>query len=391
MPRKPRRRSWGSITEVSRGKRYVVRWTENTENGRKRMSKTLECTYAEAAFWLDRKHVEVGTTGKVPTIRQCYELWYLPWLERQVEEGALRQKTADSKIRKWETVIDPFLGSSCIDSVDVVRTQRWLLDMPRGGAETVLTILRKIDALAFKYISHTRRPLGPDIEYEIRRKRPARKSDATLSLSAAADFAQALRGNDMLEAPFIFAAFGGARVTEAAAIKPEEIERMESHGVSAAVFPIKRHTLSTGSGTTDDGELKNEQSVRVGIVPEPFCWPLFEIAARREADGIAWMCDRGDGMPLNGPMLKYYWNRVIEENGLESVPFSNLRRSWRTYMDTDFHIPWNVLEVLMGHKIKGVTGSHYYKPTQEQLLSEVCRCISDADGIFKDMKQRFSR
>ena len=98
-----------------------------------------------------------------------------------------------------------------------------------------------------------------------------------------------------------------------------------------------------------------------------------------------------DGMPLNGPMLKYYWNRFIEENGLESVPFSNLRRSWRTYMDTDFHIPWNVLEVLMGHKIKGVTGSHYYKPTREQLLSEVCRCISDADGIFKDMKQRFSR
>lgn len=53
MPRKARRRAWGSVTEAARGKKYVLRWVENTPQGRRRRSRTVYGTYREAcaASW----------------------------------------------------------------------------------------------------------------------------------------------------------------------------------------------------------------------------------------------------------------------------------------------------------------------------------------------------
>ena len=58
MTRKQRRRAWGSITEAKRGKKYILRWHENTPCGRKRKTKTVYGTYREACTELDRIHVE---------------------------------------------------------------------------------------------------------------------------------------------------------------------------------------------------------------------------------------------------------------------------------------------------------------------------------------------
>ena len=376
MPRKHRRRSWGSITESVKGKKYVLRWVENTDEGRKRMCRTFEGTYREASLWLDRKHAEMGDSKVVPTVSQCAEMWYVPYLERHVESGKIRRSTADSKIRLLNDAVYPFLGKACIDSVDVASTQRWLLGMPRSRAENVLSILRGIDRQAYKFIRHDNRPIGPDMEYEVPPRYRKVKSDRVYPIEEAEKIMGMLRGNDMLEAPFIIAAFGGARVTESAAVKACEVEQDEAHGVRCAVVPILRHTLASGYETTDDGVLKNAQSERETVIPAPFGDRLVQIAEERREAGVEWLCDRGDGLPLNGQMLKYFWNEFLKGNGLDPMPFSNLRKSWRTYMQTDYHVPWETLEVLMGHKIKGVTGAQYFKPTRSQLVSEVCRCAA---------------
>lgn len=44
MPRKKQRRAWGSVTEIKRGKKYVLRWMEDTPEGRNRKTRTV---YAE--------------------------------------------------------------------------------------------------------------------------------------------------------------------------------------------------------------------------------------------------------------------------------------------------------------------------------------------------------
>ena len=68
MPRKQkkRRRAWGSITEVDPGRRYVLRWVENTPQGRRRRSRTFRGTYREADLELSRLQVEIPATRGTP-------------------------------------------------------------------------------------------------------------------------------------------------------------------------------------------------------------------------------------------------------------------------------------------------------------------------------------
>ena len=381
MPRRRQRRSFGSITEVTKGRKYVCRWVENTERGRVRRSRTVIGTYREAERFLSMKNVEVGAERRVPTLNEAYELWYVPHLARRVESGRLRAETVDDRKRLWANTVAPKFGASCIDKVDALSLQKWLMTLAPSTASIALSMMRGVAAVAARYVDLPRNPLARSIEYELPTKKAWTKSTDTYDLDTARRVMAALHGNDMLEAPYILAAFGGARVTEAAAVKWHEVKRIESGGATMAVLPIVRHTRDKGHDTTDDGLLKNQQSVRFTIVPEPYCFRLFEIAAERERDGIEWMCDRGDGLPLNGQMLKYYWNQFIKKSDVPCIPFSNLRKSWRTYIDTDYKLPWNVAEVLMGHKLPGVTGKHYFKLTEGQAVS----IMGEAVGRVKDI------
>ena len=76
MTKKQRRRVWGSVTEMRRGKKYVLRWMQNTPQGRRRKTKTVYGTYREACAELDRIHVEhaddaPARTGTYITWRCC--------------------------------------------------------------------------------------------------------------------------------------------------------------------------------------------------------------------------------------------------------------------------------------------------------------------------------
>ena len=58
MPRKKRRRAWGSIDPVKPNAKYVLRWMENTPEGRRRRCETFYGTYREADLRLAQIRVE---------------------------------------------------------------------------------------------------------------------------------------------------------------------------------------------------------------------------------------------------------------------------------------------------------------------------------------------
>lgn len=78
MPRKARRRAWGSVTEAARGKKYVLRWVENTPQGRRRRSRTVYGTYREACSELAKIQATRCDERAMPTVGQLYEARYLP-------------------------------------------------------------------------------------------------------------------------------------------------------------------------------------------------------------------------------------------------------------------------------------------------------------------------
>ena len=138
MTRRKTRRAWGSVTEIQHGKKYVLRWMENTPEGRKRKTRTVRGTYREACMELDRIHVERADDKPVPTIAKAYATWLLPSMAAQVEAGELSQSSLGQYTRSWTNYIEPRWGATPVDQLRAVELQEWLLTLSERTAKTAM-------------------------------------------------------------------------------------------------------------------------------------------------------------------------------------------------------------------------------------------------------------
>lgn len=374
MPLHRQRRSFGSIDAVIEGKKYVCRWYENTDNGRTRKSKTVTGSYREAERFLAVKQVELGDQRSIPTISEIYELWYKPWAERQVADGKKKQGTVDRYTEVWENVISPKWGDVPLDRVRPDRFQAWLLDLNAGNANISLVILRKFADLAMLYNRIDNNVFRRNYDKPIATSR--QKVAGVYNLDKAREVYQKLREcHSIAFAPYILACFGGTRVGESLGVMCHEVTTIECAGVRFAVVPIRRRMVKTGCSPLPDGDLKTPQSVRETLIPEPYCYDLLKLVEAREG---AWLADRGDGLPLNENSFMYFFNRDI---GRDAIPLSNLRASWRTFASFRWHVPSDTLELLMGHKLDGISGRHYIRPS----IGELARSFAERYKVDKDI------
>lgn len=379
MPRKrrKRRRAWGSITEVDPGRRYVLRWVENTPQGRKRRSRTFRGTYREADLELSRLQVERADNGDkpVPTVGKAHSMWFEPWMERRVADGKAKAGTKRLYDSVWKTVASPRWSNVPVDSIQPIDVQAWLLGLTSGNAQIAITVLRKTLDFAVQY------ELAPSnkfrLSYEMPSKAAFRKSSDVYSLAEADAVFEKLHGA-VCEAPFILSCFGSARTGESLGVRCREISRMEANGIVLAAVPVVRRMPPAGCRPLPDGDLKSPQSMRTMLIPDPYASRLFEISAALDAAGVEWLADRGDGLPLNMGALKRAWGR---EMGKDAIPFGNLRNSWRTFSKYEWGVDYDTLELLMGHSLQGVTGRHYMRPSVEQLADALTSALAKSRGI----------
>lgn len=362
MPRKHRRRSWGSITEKVKGKKYVLRWVENTDDGRKRRSKTFYGTYKEACRHLAVYEVRHGDEKRVPTIGEAYEAWYIPWLERQVADGKKKQSTADRYTELWDSLAGSRWGKVPLDRVKPAQLQEWLLGLSKGNANISMVLLRKIGDLALRndIVQHNvfRR------DYDMPTLTTRKKKLDVYDLETAKQVLSLLDGT-VVKAPYIISCFGGARVGESCGVQCREVRLAEHNGMTFAIVPIVRRMPKTGSYPLRDGDLKTPQSKRETIIPAPYCFELMSEIELRNESGSIWVADRGDGLPLNENSYMYWFKVAV---GDMAIPLSNLRASWRTIAQFEWGIPSDTLEVLMGHVLQGVSGKHYIRPSTDDLV-----------------------
>lgn len=368
MPRKKQRRAWGSITSVSKDKQ-IIRWVENTPEGRTRRSRTLRCTRSEADLELARLRVMHADDRPVPTIGDAYRMWYLPWIDRRVQDGRTKPNTRDAYAICWRNVIAPRWDSVPVDSVQPAKAQEWLLTLSVGNANHAVVILRKVLDFAVQYeLAETNKFRLP---YEMPVRKAAVRRTGTYDLAHAEAMLERLRGT-IVEAPYILSCFGSARTGESLGVKPDEVELVESRGIKLAVVPIVRRMEKTGDLPLPDGDLKNPQSVRTTVIPEPYGVLYHGIARQRMADGSGWMADRGDGLPLDINSLTHAWESAA---GADAIPFANLRNSWRTIAQYVWRIDYDTMEFLMGHIPPGISGKHYLRPTVENLIEAVAHAM----------------
>ena len=355
MPRKARRRAWGSVTEAARGKKYVLRWVENTPQGRRRRSRTVYGTYREACNELAKIQATKCDERAVPTIGSLFEARYLPWLERRYEDSASNTKSL--YLRAWKNHCEPKWARVPIDQVKPLDVQEWLDGMAHGNAHSALIVMRRTLDFAVNLEQIPANPFRR--EYEMP-KASRKRSSEVLDAKQAADMLAKVEGMPY-EAAYIMAAFGGCRTGESLAVRVEDVREIEAGGVRFAAVAIKRQAGHLNGEIRES--TKTAQSERETLVPEPYCSILLKLRDEREAEGIEWMSDVG-GKSIGTATLSRIWRKV------GSVPFANLRNGWRTYAQYEWGVPYSTLEVLMGHKLPGVTGGHYLRPSAEQLAAD---------------------
>ncbi len=219
---------------------------------------------------------------------------------------------------------------------------------------------------------------------------PTRKtrehSKRLYTLTEAKDILGRLHGTS-LEASFIMACFGSYRSGESLGIRTDEVMPFAMESTTLATVDLVRQTEQAGIEPTADGVLKTRKSIRAVVVLPDAAGRLLEIVDERRAAGSEWLADRGDGLPMNRGMCNHRWKKWCEAEGIEHIPWSNLRNSWRTICEMELHMPWDLMEMLMGHSPSGVSGRHYIRPSREQVTRSAC----DALGINWDISQQTSR
>lgn len=386
MTRKQRRRAWGSITEAKRGKKYILRWQENTPCGRKRKTKTVYGTYREACVELDRIHVERADDKPVPTIAQAYGTWLEPTMAAQVAAGTLAPNTRSLVTRSWANYVGPTWGSMPVDQLRPVHLQEWLLTLPAATADTALLTLRKIYGTVSGFVVLPIDPFAATVKYTMPTRKTRERSKRLYTLAEAKDILGRLHGTS-LEAPFIMACFGSCRSGESLGIRTDEVLPFAAESTTLATVDLVRQMEQAGIEPTADGVLKTRKSIRTVVVLPDAAGRLLEIAGERRAAGSEWLADRGDGLPMNRGMCNHRWKKWCAAEGIEHIPWSNLRNSWRTICEMELHMPWDLMEMLMGHSLPGVSGRHYIRPSREQVARSVC----DALWINWDISQQTSR
>ncbi len=229
-------------------------------------------------------------------------------------------------------------------------------------------------------------PFAATVKYTMPTRKTREHSKRLYTLTEAKDILGRLHGTS-LEASFIMACFGSYRSGESLGIRTDEVMPFAMESTTLATVDLVRQTEQAGIEPTADGVLKTRKSIRAVVVLPDAAGRLLEIVDERRAAGSEWLAARGDGLPMNRGMCNHRWKKWCEAEGIEHIPWSNLRNSWRTICEMELHMPLDLMEMLMGHSPSGVSGRHYIRPSREQVTRSAC----DALGINWDISQQTSR
>lgn len=358
--RRKRRDAWGSITELEKGRRYVIRyWASTDERGYMRHSETIRGTRADA----ERRRAELMLAHQgdepAPTVQQLWERYALPDTKQRAEDGDVAPTTVVQYERWWRKHVEPRWASVACDEVRPIEVQKWLSGLTRSQAANATLVLTKAMDYAVRYGWCDSNPMRE--RYLLPgRSTVSQRDKGTWTLAELEGVWRRVHGTWM-EAAFILAAFGSCRVGEALGPKAGEVELTEVRGVPVAVVPIRRQVEHRGAEVTD--RMKTSDSSRIVVVAGKAATRLGEIADGMPPDWF--LTNDGSGNPVSQARYTSRWRSM----GMEH-PFRNLRNGWQTWMRWEMRVAPYHIEAMMGHRQKGTTGQYYDRP-QAQAFADV--------------------
>ena len=168
------------------------------------------------------------------------------------------------------------------------------------------------------------------------------------------------------EPAYILSAFGGLRVGESLGVTAQDVELRDVSGVPVAFVHVSKQVTRDGDVLET---LKTEQSNRTAFVVGKAALRLAAITNGMDDSWYLTHDGAGNAQP------QYRLTRAWTKAGM-AHPFRNLRNAWQTWMRWEVGVaPW-AIEQAMGHRVAGVTGRYYDRPTDDviaQVLADAYR------------------
>lgn len=356
--RRKTRDQWGSVTYDSKRKVGVIRyWASTDERGYMRHSKSVRGTRQEVEEERARLMLLHGKERPCPTVRQAWEEWCLPDLQKHVDDGDMAPLTKRAYETGWKLDVGPRWAETPVDQVRPLQIQQWISTMGYTKAERAVMVLTRILDYATRYEVIPHNPM---------REKYVMPSKSTIErLEKGVWKLEELEGvwkriyGLWWEPAFLLAAFGGCRLGESMSPLAKDVEVRDVDGITVAVVPITGQLASAGTSIV---KCKTASSVRSVVLVGKPAERLAEIAASMPSE---WpLCNDGFGNRYPQARLKDAWRHMRMEH-----QYRNLRNGWQTYMRWELGVAPFYIESMMGHKVAGVTGQHYDRPNADQFVN----------------------
>ncbi|MBY4798316.1 hypothetical protein K6V98_08155 [Collinsella sp. AGMB00827] len=367
------RSAYGCIEKAGTN-RWRVRWWGDMHDGKgyRRCSKTIHGSRKDARLYLSQMQTAHHEDAPGVTIGDVFERWYWPRAEKTLSKNSLiNYKSAWNRVRdKWENRL--------VTDVHPIEIQEWLLTLTASQTKRALGLLRPVMEYAVRYEMIPANPFK--VRYDTNRPSDKKKGvierdKGIYTLDECAALVNAAKDSP-LRVAIILAAFGSCRVGESLAPTGADVQAITaSNGMLCAAVAITAQVNNSG---TLEYTLKNEQSERTVIIPEPFSKIVIE-AAKRAGTGL--LTHNGLGEPVTDYYRRSEWKRICKSAGLPCYLLRNLRNSWRTYMRWTLGADLEHVEHLMGHAGNSISDKHYVRPTTEQLVETVSMAFEKWENL----------
>ena len=360
-----RRSAWGSLTEVSPGVWRIRYWGKDPATGAyRRRSSTVRGSRVDAERRRAELMVEHSEDAPCPTVGKVWRDHVLPDLDARVADGDVAASSVDQYRSWWGKHAEPRWGDVACDAIRPLEVQQWLSSgLTLSQAKNAMLVCKKAMDYAVRYGWCQTNPFRE--RYLMPSKSTVDERDHGIwTLPELGEAWHALHGTWM-EPAFILSAFGSCRVGESLAPLASDVGLRDVGGVPVAVVAVRSQVEHHGNGL--DTRMKTERSARHVVIAGR---AALRIAAIAESLPPDWPLTN-DGMGAHVTQGRYTdsWRRI----GM-AHPFRNLRNSWQTWMRWDLRVEPHFIEPMMGHKLRGTTGTYYDRPQ----VDVYCEVMADA-------------
>lgn len=360
MARKPKRSTWGTITEHKKGVWYLrYPMPPDPETGKRRQGfESFHGTKADASKRLAELQLTYDENMRVKslTVSRLWKNFYRPYIDR------LAPSTIAGYESTYNTHIEPTFGNSPIDKIRKSQVQEWLDEMSFGAAKKAHAVMRAMFSFANDNDFTSSNLMSK--RYNLP-KRPREKADEQKEMvhdeKTLHKILADCRGESW-EAAFILSAFGGARREEAFGAKWENV-RFEN---GYAVVKLENGVQHL-NGKAILVPLKTDGSYREIIITGRACERLKELFFEKLGD--TWVTE-DNGSFVNPDSYAQAYKRWHLNRPYKFISWKNLRNSYATNLRAS-GVDIATIARLLGHTTPTITYQHYDKTNADKLAKIV--------------------